>query len=107
MWVARNRDGELRVFEMPPRRFHIGSSLPYKKTGFNDAVYIDDGTEDICSFWAIQKYQNSNYIDDKKSYGIRLFYPKDENIWSLYEPEWAKTLRWEDEPVEVICYPKY
>lgn len=104
MWIARNRNGKLRAFEMPPRRFHSGSTLPYEKTGFNDAVYIDDGKEDTYSFWAIQEFYESNTIKDRKAYGMRLYTTKGKDVWGTYEPEWAKTLTWEDEPVEVeIC----
>ena len=46
MWVAVNRDGNARLFEMPPRRFHNGSTLPAKLVGFNDAVYVGDGKDE-------------------------------------------------------------
>lgn len=100
MWVARNRTGELRCFEMPPRRFHSGSTLSSEKTGFNDAVYIDDGSEDTYSFWAVQKYYESNRIEGKE-YGFRLMKTICTDTWGEYEPEWCKDLKWEDEPIEV------
>lgn len=105
MWVARNRTGELRCFEMPPRRFHSGSTLSSEKTGFNDAVYIDDGSEDTYSFWAVQKYYESNRIEGKE-YGFRLMKTVGTDTWGEYEPEWCKDIKWEDEPVEVGIFPE-
>jgi len=99
MWIARNKDGELRLFEFPPRRYHEGAELSSSDTGFNDKVSVADG-KDIYSFWAIQKYHRSNYLG-MDSYGIRIFTKQDEDAYSKYEPECCKNLKWEDEPIEV------
>lgn len=104
MWVARNRLGDLRIFEFPPRRFHSGSCLSSEDTGFNDDVYIGNGKDDTYSFWAIQKYYESDVIDDHASYGLTLYESSNEKdiICKQYEPSWAKDLKWEDEPIEVM-----
>lgn len=102
MWIARNKDGDLRLFEMPPRRFHEGPMLPGDLTGFNDAVTVGD---DPYSFWAVQKYCESDQLDDAKQYGITLYTEHVDNdgkkVWTPYVPECVKNLRWEDDPVEV------
>lgn len=100
MWIARNKDGGLRLFEFPPRRFHEGPMLSPDLIGFNDAVSLGD--DDCYSFWAVPEYVNGNAI---KSYGLRFYterYVDDkESIWAPYTPEDFKDLEWEDEPVEV------
>lgn len=108
MWAARNKNGKLRLFEMPPTRFHDGHSLPSELVGFNDAVSVGDG-KDIYSFWAVQEFYKSNRIDNKKHYGYRLMYEHMEDgrqIWSEEEPEFLKDLKWEDEPVELDIVPR-
>ena len=103
MWVAVNRDGKARLFEMPPRRFHNGSTLPAKLVGFNDAVYVGDGKDEY-SFWAVQKFYKLNRIDDKSSFGYKLMtedVDRRHPIWREYVPDCIKDMTWEDEPVEV------
>lgn len=104
MWIARNKlDNRLKVFELPPRRFHDGACLDSKLVGFNDSISVGDGKDDY-SFWAEQMYCDSNRIDDIKCYGFTLFTEGNETtnkVWFSYEPEWARDLKWEDEPVEV------
>ena len=108
MWIARNKSGDLRLFEMPPRRFHEGAALPSELVGFNDAVTVGDGKDEY-SFWAHQEHCESNRIDDKKEYGIRLMTEKNENgkkIWYSYVPDCVKNMKWEDEPIEVEIHIK-
>lgn len=105
MWVAVNKNGNVRLFEMPPRRFHSGPMLPTKLVGFNDAVSVGDG-EDTESFWAVQEYRDSNRIDNSKYYGYRIMTetedPKDgHKVWLTYIPDCIKEMTWEDEPIEV------
>ena len=52
MWIARNKNGELRIFEMPPRRFHDGPMIDSNLVGFNNAVSVGN---DEYSFWAVQE----------------------------------------------------
>lgn len=106
MWIARNRTGDLRCFEMPPRRFHDGPLLYKPDIGFNDDVYIRDGKEDIYSFWAVQEWHGSNKITNGHCRGFRLMRPCGENTWEEYEPKWIKNITWENEPVEVLIFPK-
>ena len=106
MWIAKNRSGDLRLFEMPPRRFHEGPSLSSELVGFNDAITVGN---DEYSFWAVQEFCKSNRIDDRKHYGYRLMTEKVENghkVWFSYTPECFKNMRWEDEPIEVEIYIK-
>jgi hypothetical protein len=102
MWVARNKNGKFRLFETPPRRYHDGPKLPAELIGFNDAVSVGDG-EDEYSFWAVQKYYNSNIIEGKE-YGYRIMTEGTEDehpVWFEYVPECIKDMTWKDEPVEV------
>ena len=101
MWVARNKSGQLRLFEMPPRRFHDGPILSKELIGFNDSVSVGN---DEYSFWAIQEFYKSNRIDNNGAYGCKLMHEKIEDghkVWVSYEPEFLKDLKWEDEPIEV------
>ena len=101
MWLARNKLGDLRLFEMPPRRFHEGPMLSSELIGFNDAITVGN---DEYSFWVIQVYCQSNNISHSSSLGMKLMteeISKGEKVWYSYEPEWAKDLKWEDEPIEV------
>ena len=103
MWVAVNRDGKARLFEMPPRRFHNGPTLSSKLVGFNDAVYVGDGKDEY-SFWAVQKFYKLNRIDDKSSFGYKFMTEDIDDghpIWHEYVPDCIKDMTWEDEPVEV------
>ena len=110
MWIARNKlDNRLKVFELPPKRFHDGPGLDSNLIGFNDSVSVGDG-KDIYSFWAEQMYSNSNKIDNKKCYGFTLFaegYETKNKVWYPYEPEWTKDLKWEDEPIEIEIIRKH
>lgn len=102
MWLARNKNGDLRLFEMPPRRFHEGPMLSSELTGFNDAITVGN---DEYSFWAVQEYYQSNKIDNLKNYGLRLIteeISKGGKVWHSYEPEWAKGIKWEDKPIEIF-----
>ena len=109
MWLARNKEGDLRLFEMPPRRFHEGPMLSSELTGFNDAITVGN---DEYSFWAIQVYYQSNNIKHSSSLGMKLMTEKQKPdgkiVWYKYEPEWAKGIKWEDEPIEVeiLCKSK-
>lgn len=105
MWLARNRYGNLHCFEKRPRRYHEGPTLSRPYIGFNDDVYIKDGKLDIYSFWAVQDRHNSNEITSERSHGFRLLRPCGEKTFEEYEPEWAKEITWEDEPVEVELIP--
>lgn len=101
MWIARNKEGDLRLFEGPPRRFHEGPMLDSRLTGFNDAVSVGN---DEYSFWAEQVYYESNKLPDGKCRGLMIMtedYEDGHKVWFSYEPEWARDLIWEDEPVEV------
>jgi hypothetical protein len=101
MWIARNKNGELRIFEEPPRRYHEGPMLDSNLVGFNDTVSV--GNDDY-SFWAVQEFYQSNRIDDRKHCGIRIMTERIENgkkFWYSYVPECAKELTWEDEPIEI------
>ena len=103
MWVAVNKDGKARLFEMPPRRFHDGPMLPAELVGFDDAVSVGDGKDEY-SFWAVQEFYKSNRIDDKAHYGYKLMTEDVEDgqpIWFEYVPDCIKDMTWEDEPVEV------
>ena len=95
MWIARNKDGDLRLFEFPPKRYHEGPMLSSKLTGFNDAVTLG---HDEYSFWAVPEYCNSNVI---KSYGLKFYTGPSESMWVPYIPEVFKNMKWEDEPIEV------
>ena len=110
MWIARNKlDNRLKVFELPPRRFHDGACLDSKLVGFNDSISVGDGKDDY-SFWAEQIYYKSNEIPDKKCYGLRIMTEGVEDghkVWYPYEPEWAKDLKWEDEPIEIEIIRKH
>jgi hypothetical protein len=102
MWVAVNRDGKARLFEMPPRRFHDGPMLPAELVGFDDAVSVGDGKDEY-SFWAVQKYYKSNEIEGSE-YGYIIMTEDIEDgrpIWFEYVPDCIKDMTWEDEPVEV------
>lgn len=103
MWVAVNKDGKVRLFEMPPKRFHAGPMLPAELFGFNDAVSVGDGKDEY-SFWAIQEFRDSNRIDSGKCYGYRIMTESIEDghkVWLTYVPDCIKDMTWEDEPVEV------
>lgn len=103
MWIARNKDGHLRMFELPPRRFHDGACLNAELVGFDDAVSVGDG-QDIYSFWAIQKYYQSNVLE-KDSYGIRLMKSCEDDSYETYIPDFCKDLKWEDDPIEISILP--
>jgi len=98
MWVARDRDGKLRLFQSIPRRYHEGPGLSSDKVGFNDAVTIGD---DEYSFWAIQKFYKSNIIDPD-CHGILFYKSTDrEGVTASYGHEVFRDLTWEHEPIEV------
>lgn len=106
MWLAKNKNGALRIFERKPKRFHDGPMLGSKYIGFNDAVTVGDGKDDY-SFWAVQEFLDSNRIDDQRSFGIAILTERkeeDKTVRISYVPECAKNLTWEDEPVEVGIY---
>ena len=105
MWLARNKNGNLRIFARPPRRFHEGAALESQKVGFNDAITL--GNDDD-SFWAVQEYCDSNRIDDFRNYGIdikTIVIRNGEKYFIPYIPECAKHITWEDEPIEVGIIP--
>ena len=105
MWLARNKDGSLRIFARPPRRFHDGAALEPQKVGFNDAITL--GNDDY-SFWAVQEYCDSNRIDDFRNYGIDIrteIIRNGEKYFIPYIPECARHITWEDEPIEVEIIP--
>lgn len=105
MWLAKNKDGRLRIFARPPRRFHEGAALESQKVGFNDAITL--GNDDY-SFWAVQEYCDSNRIDDFRNYGIdikTIVIRNGEKYFIPYIPECAKHITWEDEPIEVEIIP--
>ena len=105
MWLARNKDGSLRIFARPPRRFHDGAALESQKVGFNDAITL--GNDDY-SFWAVQEYCDSNRIDDFRNYGIDIrteIIRNGEKHFIPYIPECARHITWEDEPIEVEIIP--
>ena len=102
MWIARNKNGDLRIFDLPPRRFHAGPMLDSFKVGFNDAVTVGD---DEYSFWAVQEYFESNRIDNNKNYGLEIYTEAEESgkkVWFKYIPECVKDLTWEDDPKEIV-----
>lgn len=106
MWLAKNKDGSLRIFARPPRRFHDGTALEPQKVGFNDTITL--GNDDY-SFWAIQEYCDSNRIDDFRNYGIDIrtaVIRNGKEHFIPYIPECARHITWEDEPVEVEIIQK-
>lgn len=105
MWLAKNKDGSLRIFARPPRRFHDGAALEPQKIGFNDTITL--GNDDY-SFWAVQEYCDSNRIDDFRNYGIDIrteIIRNGERYFIPYIPECARHITWEDEPIEVEIIP--
>ena len=106
MWLAKNKNGSLKIFDRPPRRFHEGAALESQKVGFNDAVTL--GNDDY-SFWAVQEYCDSNKIDDFRNYGIdirTMVIRNGEKYFIPYIPECAKHITWEDAPIEIEIIPK-
>ena len=101
MWIARNRTGDLRIFETEPRRFHEGPRLSSKLEGFNDEISVGN---DEYSFWAVQEYCDTNLITDRKQLGLEMWIRgmmDGQEVCYRYEPEWVKDITWEDKPVEV------
>jgi hypothetical protein len=101
MWIARNRTGDLRIFETEPRRFHEGPGLSSKLVGFNDEISVGD---DEYSFWAVQEYCDSNLITDRIHFGLKIMtrgMEDGQEVFYMYEPDWARDITWEDKPVEV------
>ena len=101
MWIAVNRDGRPKVFEMPPKRFHEGPALSPELVGFNDAISVGN---DEYSFWAVQEFYDSNRIDDRKHLGYNIMTENEEEghkVWYSYIPKCVENMTWEDEPIEI------
>ena len=101
MWIAVNKDGRPKLFEMPPKRFHEGPTLSPELVGFNNAISIGN---DEYSFWAVQEFYDSNRIDDRKHLGYNIMTENEEEghkVWYSYIPKCVENMTWEDEPIEI------
>lgn len=101
MWIAVNKDGRPKLFEMPPKRFHEGPALSPELVGFNDAISVGN---DEYSFWAVQEFCDSNRIDDRKHLGYNIMTENEEEghkVWCSYVPKCVENMTWEDEPIEI------
>ena len=101
MWIAINKDGRPKLFEMPPKRFHEGPMLSPELVGFNDAISVGN---DEYSFWAVQEFYDSNRIDDRKHLGYDIMTENEEEghkVWHSYIPKCIENMTWEDEPIEI------